>query len=92
MTMDPDTLSGSIVVLPPTLFHMTETFERNCGEAGLTPAQCALIRASLNKARMETDRLIHRADAVTEMVLNRLSRRSAQGAQDAPREDGSSRA
>lgn len=85
-------MSGSIVVSAPKLSRMSETFEQQSGGAGLTPAQCALIRASLNKARMEATRLVQRADVVTERLLTRRSPRSAQGAQVATQADGSSRA
>lgn len=85
-------MSGSIVVSAPKLSRMSETFEQQSSGAGLTPAQCALIRASLNKARMEATQLVQRADAVTERVLTRRSSRSAQGAQVAPQADGSPRA
>lgn len=90
--MDPDNVSGSIVVSAPKLSRMSETFEQQSSGAGLTPAQCALIRASLNKVHMEATRLAQRADAVTERVLTRRSSRSAQGVQVAHRADGSSRA
>jgi hypothetical protein len=92
MTMDPDTLSGSIVVSEPKLFRMPETFEQLSSGAGLTPAQCALIRASLSKARVETARLVQQTDAITERVEILRDSRSPQGAQGVPRADGSSRA
>lgn len=90
--MDPDSLSGSIVVSAPKLFRMLETFEQPSTGAELTPAQCALIRASLARVRMEATRLVQRADAVTERVLTRPSSRSVQVVQCGRQADGSSRA
>lgn len=89
--MDPDNVSGSIAFSAPKLSRMSETFEQQSSGAGLTPAQCALIRASLNKVHLEATRLVQRADVVTEQVLTRRSSRSALGAQVAHQADGSSR-
>lgn len=90
--MDPDTLSGSIVASAPKLSHMAETFEQPSNSTGLTPAQCALLRASLGKARAEANRLIRQAEDITERVLTRRNPQSARVVQGGPQVDGSSRA
>lgn len=61
--------------------------ERKNELADLTPAELALIKASLDEARATTEGLLRRANALTAKVESRYSR-SPQAGPDARREVG----
>jgi hypothetical protein len=66
MTMDPDNVSGSIVIGAPMLACMTEKSDWRSGVKGeLSPVEYALILASLKQLRGEAEQLLRRADSLT---------------------------
>lgn len=69
------------------LIYMPGINERKNELAGLTPAEFALIKASLDEARATAEGLLRRADALTANVASRYSR-SPQAYPDAHREAG----
>jgi hypothetical protein len=65
MTMDPDNLSGSIVIGTPMLAGMTEKSDWRSVKGELSPVEYALILASLKQLRGEAEQLLRRADSLT---------------------------
>lgn len=69
------------------LIGMSGINERSGELEGMTPAELALIKASLSEARVKVERLLKRADELTAMVESRCPR-AAQADLDAPRASG----
>jgi uncharacterized protein YlxW (UPF0749 family) len=90
--MDPDTLSGSIIVSAPKLSHMSKTFEQHHGRTALTPAQHALLTASLRRAQTDVASLARRVHSVTERATSCQRSSHAPHVQHAQPAVGSSRA
>lgn len=71
-------MSGSSYVPAHMLIGMSGSCEQVNRSACLTPAELALIKASLGEARTRVDQLIQRANALTKKVESFLPQ-SAQG-------------
>lgn len=66
------------------LIGMPGIKERSSELEGMTPAELALIKASLSEARVKVERLLRRADELTAMVESRCPQ-AAQAGLDARR-------
>lgn len=69
------------------LIGMSGINERSGELEGMTPAELALIKASLRDARVKAERLLRRADELTAQVESRYPQ-VAQAGQAAPRANG----
>lgn len=80
-------MSGSSVVHGYMLIGMSGINERSGELEGMTPAELALIKASLRDARVKVERLLRRADELTAQVES-LYPQAAQAGQAGPRAVG----
>lgn len=69
------------------LIVMSGINERSGELEGMTPAELALIKASLSEARVKVERLLRRADELTATVESRYPQ-AAQAGLDAPQVGG----
>lgn len=72
-------MSGSLSVDGRMLVGMSGTNDRVGELGGLTPAELAVIQASLSKARATVERLVRRADELTARVESRRQRAAPGG-------------
>lgn len=77
MKEDPDSLSGSSGVGAHMLIGMSGSNEPRTAELGMTPAEFALIKASLRQARAKAESLLSRADRLTERAASHCLRQGA---------------
>lgn len=80
-------MSGSSAVPGYMLIGMSGSNERSGELEGMTPAELALIKASLSEARVKVEQLLRRADELTATVESRYLQ-AAQPGQAAPRANG----
>lgn len=90
MKEDPDSLSGSSVVSGHMLIGMSAIYEQRSELAGMSPAEFALITASMRQARGAVEGLLRRTDELTATVDSRY-RQAAQGDPTARRVRGARR-